>query len=330
MPNAYDTASRLLALVDHVDAGRPLRLKDIQDRFGVNAACAGNYRDWVARHRDLVEDERDGRTKVWFRRADTEGSPEALARAAVLAFAVRALAELEGTPHCESLVALADEARLALPDGARPRLVRMTRNFQVRAAHRSRNRDRVKHLATAIRAVEERRVCSLRYEKRSGDQERYTVEPWGLLMYRDRLLLVAGKRVEGERAPLRRFFDLDGVLDLQIDPLEPRFQEPADRHTDYDAIFGDYIGIYCDTGEPVEDVVLHVRGRHAVALRQRQAHHSQQLRQLDGEWTEVRFRVVACEDFKAFVLSMLPNVRVVEPGSLTTWLYEVIAASQRR
>ncbi|MFM2162834.1 MAG: hypothetical protein RLZZ383_2346 [Pseudomonadota bacterium] len=329
MPHDYDIAARLLALVDDVDAGRPLRLKDIQDRFGVDAACASNYRKWIAERRDLVES-REGRNKVWHRRPDADGRPEAVARAAALSFSVAALAELDGTPHYRGLVALADEARLALPDGVRPRLARMTRNFQVRVAHRSRNRDREKCLATAILAVEERRVCALRYEKRTGQRERYTIEPWGLLMYRDRLLLVAGKRVDGERLPRRRFFDLDGVLDLQIIEGEGRFTEPADRHTDYDAIFSDYIGIYCDTGEPVEDVVLHIRGRHAVAMRQRQAHVSQQLRELDGEWAEVRFRVVACKDFKAFVLSMLPDVRIMEPRSLVTWLDEVIAACQLR
>lgn len=324
MPNAYDTASRLLELVDEVDAGRPLRLKSIRERFGVNAACAANYRDWVAQHRDLIEGDREGRTKVWYRKPNTDGSPEAIARAGVLSFAVRALAELDGTPHFASLVALTDEARNGLPAVARPRLDRMARNFQVRVAHRSRNGDRARHLATAILAVEERRVCTLRYEKRSGERQRYEIEPWGLLMYRDRLLLVAGKRVDGERVPPRRFFDLDGVVSIEVHEGE-RFAEPAERHTDYDAIFGDYIGIYCDTGGPVEDVVLRVRGRHAVALRQREVHRSQQLGETVDGWTQARLRVVVCEDFKSFVLSMLPDVRVVQPQSL---IDEVDAAIQ--
>jgi predicted DNA-binding transcriptional regulator YafY len=315
MPNDYGTASRLLKLVDEIDSGRPLRLKDIEERYGVTAACAANYRDWVAQHRDLVEGDREGRAKVWYRKPDTDGSPESIARAGVLSFAVGALAALGGTPHFESLVALADQARNALPEGARPRLDRMARNFQVRVAHRSRNGDRAQHLASALLAVEERRVCTLRYEKSSGEQQRYEIEPWGLLMYRDRLLLVAGKRVDGRRAPQRRFFDLDGVVALQVHEGE-RFREHAERHTDYDTIFGDYIGIYCDTDGPVEDVVLRVRGRHAVALRQREVHRSQQLGETVDGWTEVRLRVVVCEDFKSFVLSMLPDIRVVQPRSL--------------
>jgi predicted DNA-binding transcriptional regulator YafY len=323
MPNDYGTASRLLELIDEVDAGRPLRLKDIEERYRVTAACAANYRDWVAQHRVLVEGDREGRTKVWYLKPDTDGSPESIARAAVLSFAVGALAALDGTPHFDSLVALADQARNALPEVARPRLDRMARNFQVRVAHRSRNADRAQHVATAILAVEERRVCTLDYQKKSGELQRYEIEPWGLLMYLDRLLLVAGKRMDGQRVTPRRFFDIDGVVALQVHERE-RFPEHAERHTDYDSIFGDYIGIYCDTGGPLQDVVLRVRGRHAVALRQRQVHRSQQLGETVGGWTEVRLRVVVCEEFKSFVLSMLPDIRVVEPESLIDQLNAAI------
>jgi len=148
MSNQYPVASRLLTLIDRVDRGRPLRLAEIMAEFGVDRTSAHNYRKFVARHRDLVE-EWEGKTKVWRKAA----SPDTrVSQAAALAFAVHALAELDGSDHLEELQALADQARVALGDVERIQLDRLTRNFRVQHQSRTRNPNRGKHIRKLMEA----------------------------------------------------------------------------------------------------------------------------------------------------------------------------------
>lgn len=308
----YQAASRLVELLEHVDAGMPLRINDIRERFQVDEACARSYRDWIAARRDLVE-EREAGFKVWRKRPAGDAAPSALARAAALSFAVDALAELDGTAHLDELRAMANHARLSLPEGARSKLARVTRTFRARHAGRSLNPDRRNWVAALIQAIQDRRLCGLDYEKQDGARQHYTVEPWGMLLNNGRLLLVAGKR-HLRQPTRRRIFDIDGILALEV--RAERFVEPADHQVAYDDVFRDSIGIYCDWPTPARDVVLRVGDRHAVALRHRAIHVSQQHQDLGDGRIEVRLRVVLCPDLVSFVLAMLPHVEVVEPQDL--------------
>ncbi len=311
----YQTATNLIDLLRDVEAGRPIRLREIEDRFGVQTATASKYRDWVEGRVPLVE-ESEGRTKVWRKKPRSDEGAGAIPRAAAVAFAVSALRELEGTEHFAELEALSDQLRLAVPDGVQPRLARLTRTFQVRNAQRSRHPDRVAVVRALIRGIEERRVATFTYEKRSGEVQPREVEPWGMVLFHGRLLLVAGRRdlpVGG--AHRRRMYDIDGIREVSLDE-SGRFPEPADRHVDYDGAFRDSLGIFFDWPETPVDVHLQVRGAWAVALRQRSVHDSQQISPASGEWHDVRLRLCLSPDVFAFVLSMAPDVRVLEPESL--------------
>jgi predicted DNA-binding transcriptional regulator YafY len=323
----YQAASRLVDLLEHVDAGKPLRLPDICERFQVDEACARSYRDWIAARRDLVE-EREAGFKVWRKRpAGEDASPAALARAAALSFAVDALTELDGTAHLDELRAMADQARLSLPEGVRHKLARVTRTFRARHAGRSLNPDRRAWVAALIQAIQDRRVCGLDYEKQDGVRQHYTVEPWGMLLNNGRLLLVAGKR-RSRQPTRRRIFDIDGILGLEV--RGERFVEPADHQVAYDDVFRDSIGIYCDWPTPARDVVLRVGGGHAVALRHRAVHVSQQHQDLADGRIEVRLRVVLCPDLVSFVLAMMPHVEVVEPQDLRDQVAQHLAGVATR
>lgn len=312
MADQYEAADRLLALLDDVDRGRPLRLRDICDRFGVDPACAADYRDWIARRRELVE-EREGRVKVWRLKPPVEADPRATARAAALAFAVDALAELEGTDHHAELEALAHQARLSVPEGGRARLDRLTRSLEVRRGERSLNPNRVSLLQSLMKAVEQRRPCRMVYEKPTKNED-YDIHPWGFVLNRGRLLLVAGKLSKSGR-PERRFFNVDAIRGL-TESAHARFEEPPARQTDWDAAFRDTIGIFTDWPDPPEDVHLRVRGRHPTALRQRAVHSSQQVVPSQDGWCDVHLRVVLCPDLIAWILAMLPDVVVVQPPAL--------------
>lgn len=314
MSKEHQLASRLLDLVDLVDRGGALRIADICASYSVNRACAAGYVAWVRQRRELVE-EREGRTKVWRKRPAEEGAPDALNRAAALAFAERALSELDGSAHYAALHAMAHEARLAVPEGGRARLDRLTRNFQVRRADRSIQPNRATLLAALMRAIDERRRCSMTYQKGNGQVKTYDIEPWGLVLHEGRLLFVAGKAPERGGPTQRRTFSLDGVQHLQI--IEHgRFPEPAPHQTEWAEIFRDSFSIYCDWQDPPADVHIQVRGRWRTALQQRNLHPSQQVAATDPEWVDVRLRVVLCPDLLSWILSMLPDVRVVAPEKL--------------
>lgn len=322
MADEYVVATRLLELLEEVDAGRAIRLDEIGARFGVEPACASRYRQWVAAHRELVE-EREGRRKVWRKKPAEDESPRALARAAALGFAVRALADLEGTDHLDELEALADEHRLALAEGPRVKLERLGRAFQVRASRRSLLHQRPDHVRLLLRAIEERIPCALVYQRRDGTEHDYVVEPWAMLSYQGRLLLVAGKRDGHRERTQRRMFDVDGIRRAVRVEGASRFPMPSMRQMDFGTAFRDSFGLYWSAGEP-RDVHLRVRGPHAVELRQATVHPSQQLVEAADGWWDLRLRVALCPDLVSFVLGMLPHVQVCGPTELRATLDEAV------
>ncbi len=320
MRNAYKISTRLLTLIDRVDRGEPLRLADIIREFGVDVRCAREYLTFVLRHRTLIE-EREGKFKVW-RRA---GSPDtSMAQAAALDFAVHALAELDGSEHLATLDALANQARLALGEVEQLQLDRVTRNFQVRTSERSRNADRKRWVGKLLAAQHGRFVCRIQYVGLNGLVGKHEIEPWGLLLHRGRLLCVAGKRTHKRPHPVRRMYLLDGIQSVVTS--KTRFHEPAAKHTDYAEIFEDSFGIYCDMPEEAEDVELQVRGSHAIALRQRAVHPSQQIEEAEDGALNVRLRVVLCPEFLSWVLGMMPDVKVNAPKELRIKLQDAVGA----
>ena len=126
-----------------------------------------------------------------------------------------------------------------------------------------------------MRAIDGRHPCDMVYRKATSEVKRYSVEPWGLVLHRGRLLFSAGKSPEQGVRRERRFFNVDAVESLKCFADE-QFDEPAPQETKWDALFRDSLGIYCDWPTPAVDVHLHVGGHHAVHLTQRAVHPSQQ------------------------------------------------------
>lgn len=311
----YEVASHLLALIEHVDAGRPLRLAEIEERFGVKAPCASRYREWVAKHRPLVEHRDEDGRKVWRLQPRQDVAPNVIAKAAALSFAVEALSELKGTPHHDALEDMAHQARLSLPEVARARLDRLTRNFQVRGLDRPLKLARVSLLRDLMTAIDERIPCAMRYQKTTGEIADYEIDPWGLVLHRGRLLFIAGKSPAKGVRKERRTFHVDGVLQLRL-WRDEHFEDPPSSITDWDSAFEDSFGIYIDMDRAAEQVHLRVRGRNVVALQQRSVHPTQQL--LDGAdgWSDLYLRVVVCPELVGWVLALFPYVQVLAPPRL--------------
>ena len=256
MANDYSTASALLSLIERVDSGQALRLAEIRAEFSVKDDCARSYIAWVQKHRQLVET-REGRNKVWRRNPHEDTRPNVIYEAAALSFAVDALAELSGSPHYDALVDMAEQRRLSLPATDQTRLDRVTRNFQVRWSDQPRNRAREAILRDLLHAIHERHPCQLRYQPYGRPEKPYSVQPWGLVLHNGRLLLSGGKEPKAGLRLERRFFTVDGILELTVHSDET-FDAPSPRHTDWGAIFKDSFGIFCDWKGGPQDVKLMV------------------------------------------------------------------------
>jgi len=310
MADEYKLAARLFTLLERVDAGAPLRLKDIGEEFGINRAAATRYRNFIAERRTLVA-AYEGRTKVWYALPE---EPANVHTAASLQFAVHALAEFEGTEHFEELRRIARQHRLALGDVEHLQLERLIRNFQVRGRARSLNAERGKWLRKLLLALHKRKVCRIEYQGLNGFVGTHEIEPWGMLMHRDRLLCFAGKRGTKQAHPARRMYLLDGVRRVQTTRL--RFPEPASSQLDYGRIFEDSFGIYCDMPGEAQEVHLRVWGPAAMDLRQRSLHPSQQTSEGEKGSLNVRWRVVICPELVAYVQGLMPGVEVISPPEL--------------
>lgn len=310
-PDHYKVATHLLGFIERIDRGEGLTDEEIF--AGVEDPCGRRYRSWLVKRRDLKALKTE-RGRVWRPAKEPTSNQGAVARAAALGLAVEALADLEGTVHHDALRDLHEEARAALTTDADARLSRLTQSFQVRRPEAPRQPARKHFLRDLFRAVEDRLVCEIEHQLGSGEVRPYVIEPWGFVLHRGRLLLVAGKVVESVKTRERRFFNVDGIRRLAV--TAARGSPPPAGATQYERLFRDSFGIWLLTDPVLTKVHLQVRGSLAAILEQRAMHHSQREARHDGEWLDVHFEVVICPEFRAWVRSMIPDVRIVAPVAL--------------
>lgn len=310
-PDHYKVATHLLGFIERIDRGEGLTDEEIF--AGVEDACGRRYRRWLVKRRNLKALKTE-RGRVWRPAKEPTSNPGAVARAAALGLAVEALADLEGTVHYDALRDLHEEARASLTTDADARLSRLTQSFQVRRPEAPRQPSRKHFIRDLFRAVEERLVCEIEHQLGSGEVRQYVIEPWGFVLHRGRLLLVAGKVAEAVKTRERRFFNVDGIRRLAV--TAARGSPPPAGATQYERLFRDSFGIWLLSNPVLTKVHLQVRGSLAAILEQRAMHHSQREARHDVEWLDVHFEVVVCPEFRAWVRSMIPDVRIVAPAAL--------------
>lgn len=316
-PDHYKVATHLLGFIERIDRGEGLTDEEIG--AGVKPACRARYRDWLVARRGL-KPLKTTRGVVWRPAVEPTSNRGAVARAAALGLAVEALADLEGTVHFDALQDLHEEARAALTTDADARLVQLTESFQVRRPEAPRQPSRKNFLRGLFRAVEDRLACDIEHQLGSGEVKNYRIEPWGFVLHRGRVLLVAGKVVETVKTRERRFFNVDGIRKLVV--TAEVAAPPPSGATKYDRLFRHSFGIWLQPDPATTRVHLRVRGPLAAVLEQRAMHHSQREERRDSEWLDVHFEVVICPEFRAWVRSMIPDVQVVAPTSLRDQLAE--------
>lgn len=288
---------------DYISARR------LREKWGVGSGAVGRYIRLAKETWPLVA-MRCGREIHW---TLDEGAPTAGDHelAAALQFAAVALGDLEGTRHHACLVRAARAARHRLRDDV-TQLEASSTSFCAVRPEASLNPDYAAHIEFLLDCVRDRRSVQFDYRKLDSERLSYKVDPWTVTFYRGRAALVGGKH-DGKRWPKRRTFAVDRIRNLRR-AKGPRF--PAAERFDPTTFLEDSFGIYVYSDEDPEDVVLRVRGAAAVLLGDRKIHYTQKTTELGDGWLEVRLRVYLCPELHAWVLSLLPDVRVIEPSAL--------------
>lgn len=297
------TVDRLLVLLGAVDRGESLTIASVMQMTEVKRKGAKRYIEWLEKLRPLQE-QKEGRGKSWSL-SEEQGDLE---KAAALQMAEIALKEMEGTPVFTKLHQIALKAMNDLEDGDRDRLARLSKSFHILRPETLIGA-RSASLTCISDAIRKRKRIRFNYHTLKKQTGTYKVEPWSLVLHQGRVMLLAGK-IETSGC-INRLFNLDRMeaIEMLAEGCKHREMEPQ-------LFWRDAFGLYAGEDMVPEWVHLRVRGTHAQELRFRRVHFSQMAETSEDGWLDVRMRVAICEEFKSFVMGMVPNVRIVEPQSL--------------
>lgn len=313
----YETARRIVELIDALEFGEDLTLQRVKRRFGVKTAAATRYLAVVQKLRPSVKVERQG-TKRWSlprQGRQTRTTAEAVA----LELALQSLQWLEGTEYFSALSAL---SKSAIPDGgssdaAHVQLVtHAISHMSIRgAAEKSLLQESIR---AVVGGIAKSRYCAMKYSTLEGVTNEYRIAPHRIVLHHGVVSVIARKHPSMER----RIFELDGIQRIEL--LNEHFT-PALHSEIHDKILDDSFGVYVHDAPP-EDIRLRVRGVVRGELERRPAHRSQTLGAVEGVWRDVSFRVVVARPLRQAILSWIPNVKVIAPQSLRLDVEEAVKA----
>ena len=156
-------------------------------------------------------------------------------------------------------------------------------------------------------AINEGSIVSFRHEKLKDDtfSER-TAEPYFLKEHKARWYLLAYDLNTNEY----RTFGLDRITDLQ--PTGEKFKKRSFNPRAYfDGTFGVFV-----SDQPVEDILIEVKGLTGKLMHKVPVHSSQKLISRDGETYVFRLRVKPTVEVRTYILSLGRHARVLRPDTL--------------
>ncbi len=158
-------------------------------------------------------------------------------------------------------------------------------------------------------AVEEHRLVWLTYQSQSATEPvTYDVHPYGLILHRGTLYLVAFAPHHGEV----RHYKVDRISAADVQPL--KFPKPTEF--DLAAHLAGSFGIYRGSANAHITVRVRFLAEAARYIQEKQWHASQKLApQRDGS-VIAEFQLTATEEIKAWVLSFGAKAEVLEPMAL--------------
>lgn len=177
-------------------------------------------------------------------------------------------------------------------------------------------------IETLLAAMIRRCKIVLTYKKHDKPQQEYTLAPYCIKQYNDRLYLLARKP----------------NADMHIFSLDPRVvsikvsNEPFVIPTDFDpqAYFADYFGVFVSSDYPPTPVVLRAYGPLRFYLNDAPIHSSQRSLPPSKHHQDFTLRLALTNDFIHYLLSRGSDLKVLAPQSLANHIRDQhLEAAQR-
>lgn len=161
------------------------------------------------------------------------------------------------------------------------------------------------------------------YQHYEGKRETFTIQPYCLKVY-NRRWYVLGYIKEKESI---RNLALERFLDLQA--TKKRFEFPKDfKPRKY---YDNVVGIYVNDELPITNLKIRVYGVQMEYMRMLPLHKSQsEGKSRYGEFAEFTYRVCLTPELKSKILSLGPNVEVLEPLEYREEIKNTISLSLKR
>lgn len=309
--NTFAATRRSHTILEWLQKGEDVTIQRICDEFAIQYPQA---RADLKLLEDLysLATYRDGRTKVW---KWSRVSPHVtFATAAALEFGGIALDIFQGTPYGEEIDRIAAYCRERVGRAQVGRLDRLSNALHLRRNWLPSDPERmVDHIEAVLDSFQLGKPVEFIYERNAdGKVQTYKVTPRNLIWYNGRIWLLARHEDQDKT------FDLAAISRIKIlrkeDEAELDELDPSEH-------FQNSFGIFGGDGFPVQPVLLEVSGSWANYLRRYRLHPSQEVKELGEGKLRVGYKMAVCPEFKSFIVSMIPNVRVVLPEDLREELY---------
>jgi predicted DNA-binding transcriptional regulator YafY len=180
-------------------------------------------------------------------------------------------------------------------------------------------REHTEALDDLFQAVADLRPLRCRYcRAKDGREERVTIHPYAMVLYKDAIYCVG---LHVERGEIRTFL-LDRMRDTEC-AITDRFELPAKFSIDdhFQGQFGIWRG-----GEP-RRVVIDFDPRVAEFVRTRRVHRSQELAPLPGGGVRLTMTIGDLTELATWVLGFGDTARVVEPAELVARVRKELAGA---
>lgn len=309
--NTFAATRRSHHILDWLQKGEDVTIQRICDEFGIQYPQARADLKLLEEVYGLAT-YRDGRTKVW--KWSMVSPHVTFATAAALEFGGIALDIFQGTPYGEEIDRIAAYCRERVGRGQVSRLDRLSTSLHLRRTWLPSDPEKlVDQIEVILDSFQMNKPIEFVYERNTdGKVQTYKAYPHNLIWYNGRLWLLAhhdGHDKTFDVAAITRIKILRKDDSIELEQLDP------DEH------FQNSFGIFGGDGFDIKPILFEVTGSWANYLRRYQLHPSQEIKELGDGRLRVGYKMAVCPEFKSFLISMIPNVRVILPEELRLDLY---------